>query len=435
VGHQRVGAGRRLIGVVVLAVAASVLQLVPASAEPVPAPVTVPAPLARTAAAAGHHLVAQHDRVDQRRALDLPGDDDEAWLDVEPSCASGSSKAEVGASVYTSTKVTLDYVLTGTDLRRTGTVRTRADRPVSFSLPSLRAGSYRLTVALHGTTDPVGDASFQVLPCVTVKARCRAVTFTNPAGNPAAYGLYSGHKKSQDFELDLAPGESLTVRADYSKIDYDVSADDEASGLGRGTVKVKQSCSHAPAQPDSHAIQTSGYVGCASPASTAPVELRWSVQPSLKKLRYEVLDAQGRVVAKGTPKGGRSTGKTLAAGSYTYRSYANGLARPFEDVAFVVLACVELTPHCKAIELRNPNAVAVVVVLQPSDGSEDDEDYVDPVVVDAGTTVTVPWSSPGASAGAYLEDETSLSQSYFLSVASPQSSDEDSPEFDVPQNC
>jgi hypothetical protein len=55
--------------------------------------------------------------------------------------------------------------------------------------------------------------------------------------------------------------------------------------------------------------------------------------------------------------------------------------------------------------------------------------------VDAGATVTVPWSSPGASAGAYLEDETSLSQSYFLSVASPQSSDDDSPEFDVPQNC
>ncbi|GAB2568298.1 hypothetical protein GCM10009593_01570 [Microlunatus antarcticus] len=430
VRQQRFATGRRFIGVVVLAVTAGVLGTVPASATPV----SVPAPVERLAEAAGHDLVAQkHDRAGERHALAIPGEDDEAWLDVDPGCATGTGKAKVAGYVYTPTKVKLDYVLTGTGLRKTGTVKTKADRPVSFSLPSVRTGSYHLTVALHGRTDLVADATFDVLPCVTVKASCRAVTFTNPAGNPAAYGLYRGHKKNQDFELDLAPGASLTVRADHSKIDYDLTSDD--SGLGNGTIKVKQSCKHGAAQPDSHALQTTGYVGCAQSAAKADVQLGWSAQPSLKKLRFEVLDAQQAVVAKGTPKGGREKDLSLAAGSYTYRSYANGLAKPFEDVAFVVLGCVEITPRCEAIELRNPNPIGVVVELETAGDGDPDEDYVDPVTVGAGQTVTVPWQSTGAYAAAYLDDPTSLSQSYFLSLASPAPWDEDSPEIVVPQNC
>jgi len=431
VRHQRFASSRRFIGVVVLAVAAGVIGIGPASA----APATVPAPVERSAAAAGHDLAPEHDRTGERRALKLAGeDDDEAYLEVVPSCASGRSRTRVDAVVFTTTKVKLDYVLTGTDLRKTGTVKTKADRPVSFKLPSVRTGAYRLTLTLHGTTDLVGDASFDVLPCVTVKAGCRAVTFTNPAGNPAAYGLYSGHKKNQDFEVDLAPGASLTVRADYSKIDYDLTADDHPD-LGRGTIKVKQSCAHGPAQPTDHALQTSAFVGCASSGSLASVELGWSVQPSLKKLRYEVLDAGQDVVADASFKGGRHADLSLAAGAYTYRSHANGLAQPFEDISFVVLACVEVTPRCRAIELRNPNAVAVVVEAEPSGDGEPDEDYIDPVVVGAGQTVTVPWHSTGAYVMAYLEDESFLSQSSFFSIASPSPWDDEDAEIAVPQNC
>lgn len=428
----------RLFGPAVLALAIAAGSVAPASA----APRAVPVPVQRLAEAAGHDLVPTPARTGERHAaLAVPGDD-ETYLGLAPGCATGKGKAKPNAVVFTSTKVKLDYVLTGTALRKTGTVKTKVDRPVSIKLPSVRAGSYRLTLALHKKTDLVADETFDVLPCVVVKATCRAVTFTNPAGNPAAYGVYSGHKKDQDFELDLAPGESRTVRADYSKIDYDFSSDE--SGLGHGTVKVKQSCAHGPATPADHALQSFGFVGCASPGALAPVQLAWSVQPSVKKPRYEVLDAQQQIVAEGSAKGGRGKELTLAAGSYTYRSYANRLTSPFEDLSFVVLDCVQVTPRCRAIELRNPNAVAVVVAAEPSGdaesedaGSEDagsDEDYVDPVVVGAGETVTVPWHSTGAYVVAYLDDE-SLSPSSFLSLASPEPWDEDLPEITVPQDC
>ncbi|GAA3576697.1 hypothetical protein GCM10022197_37410 [Microlunatus spumicola] len=425
-GQQRYATGARLAGVVVLALLAGVLGVGPASA----APSDVPAPVQRLAAASGHDLTVGHARVAAHRtALRLPDDDDDqAWLEVDPRCASGTHKAKVAAAVFTSTKVRLDYVLTGTGLHRTGTVRTKADRPVTFTLPSLRTGAYRLAVTLHGRTDVLADSAFEVLPCVQVKASCRALTFTNPVGNPAAYGRYSGHGRSQDFELDLAPGQSLTVRADHSKIDYDLTAD-EYGDLGHGTAKVRQSCSHGPAQPGDHALQTVGFAACAQPGALASVQLSWSVQPSLKRARYEVLDARQQVVAQGSLKGGRDKELALAEGTYTYRSFANRLTEPFEEISFVVLACVEVTPRCRALDLRNPNAVAVLVVAEGSD----DED-AEAVVVGAGKTVTVPWTSTGASVTAYLEVEDPARWS-FLSLASPAPWDEDVAETTVPQNC
>ena len=436
VGQQRFAAGRRWVGVVALAVTASVVGLAPASATPVPA--TVPAPVERLAEATGHHLTARHAghaRAGERHALRLDGDDD-SFVDVSAGCASGTGKAKVAGYVYTSAKLKLDYALTGANVSRTGTVKTKADRPVAFGLPSVRAGAYRLVLTVHGKGDAVGDVTFDVLPCVVVKASCRAVTFTNPAGNPAAFGRYSGHRRDQDFEIDLAPGASLTVRADHSKIDYDLSADDPSSStLGHGTVKVKQSCSHGPAQPDSHALQTSGFVGCAQPGALAHVQLGWSVQPSLKKLHFELLDAQQAVVAAGTPKGGREKDLNLPAGSYTYRSYANGFAQPFEDTSFVVLTCVEVVPTCQAIRLTNPNAAGVVVVVDPGDDDDFDEDYIDPVTVAGHASVTVPWRGTSAYVSAFLDDPTSLSQSYFFSLASPAPWDDDLAEITVPQSC
>lgn len=437
-GQQRFATGRRLIGAVVLAVAAGVAGMGPASA----APVSVPAPVQRLAEKSGlaeesgHALVKGHARTSERHALEIAGEDDESFVDVVPACASGTSKAKVKAYVYTSTKVKLDYVLTGTGLRKTGTVRTKADRPVSFTLPSVRTGSYRLALTLHGKTDLVGDATFDVLPCVKVKASCHAVTFTNPAGNPAAYGFYSGHKKNQDFELDLAPGASLTVRADYSTIDYYLTADDDnGSSLGHGTVKVKQSCSHGPARPGSNAVRTSGFVGCAQGGASAQLQLSWSVQPSLKKPSYEVLDSQQAVVAHGSVRGGHEKDLSLPAGSYTYRSHANGLVEPFEDIAFVVLTCIEVTPKCQAIELRNPNAVAVVAGVVPGDDEESDDEYGEPVTVGAGASVTVPWHSTSAQVMAFADDPTSPSRSSFLSLAFPAPWDDDLPEITVPQSC
>lgn len=442
-GQQRFATGRRFIGVVVLAVAASVAGVGTASA----APGNVPAPVERLAEATGHHLDAQHrltakrdftagPSAGARHQLRIDGDDGESFVDVAAGCAMGTGKAKVRGYVYTPKKLKLDYALTGIGLSKTGTVKTKAERAVSFGLPSVRTGSYHLVLTLHGKTDVVGDATFDVLPCVSVKTSCRAVTFTNPAGNPAAFGLYRGHKKSQDFEIDLAPGASLTVRADYSKIDYQLSADDDrGSSLGQGTVKVKQSCKHGPAQPDSHAIQSTGFVGCAQPGALADVQLAWSVQPSLKKPTYELLDAQQQVVASGKVKGGHEKDLKLPAGTYTYRSHANGLDAPFEDVSFVVLTCVEVVPHCQAVEVRNPNAVAVVVSLQPGYDDETDEDYLEPTSVAGGHSLTVPWHSTTAYVSAFLDDPTYLQQAYFLSLAAPAPWDDEPTEITVPQTC
>lgn len=435
-GQQRFATGRRLVGVVVLAVAAGALGLSPASA----APQAGPAPV-RQLLAQAHRLPATHSVTGARHALRIPGEGggEQTFVGFNVGCAAGRGKAEPNGYVYAETKLKLDWVLTGTGLRKTGTVTTKAERPVSLKLPSVRTGDYRLTLALHGKADLVADETFDVLPCLVVKATCRAVTFTNPAGNPAAHVYYRGHKKNQEFDVELAPGASRTVRADYSKIDYDASTDDpdvSTNALGGGPVKVRQSCSHGPAQPADNAVQTSGFAACGVGGSPADVSLRWSAQPSVTKRGYEVLGADQLVVARGSFKGGRDTDLTLAAGTYTYRSYANGITQPFEDVSFTVLACVQVTPTCRAIQVRNPNAQALsVIVLSTDDETAEIEGDGDESVLPANGTVTIPWTGTTAWVLALTQGGWSGSLSGFLSLASPLSDDGELTTVTVPQNC
>ncbi|MGI3781410.1 MAG: hypothetical protein ACRYG2_11605 [Janthinobacterium lividum] len=187
-GQQRFASGLRLLGAVVLAATVSVAGLGSASA----APRTAPAPV-RQLLAEAHRPAAKHAAPGERHALSIPGEtDDETFLGFNPGCSTGGGKVKPHGFVYSDTKLKLDWVLTGTALRKTGTVKTKVDRAVSLKLPSVRKGDYRLTLALHGKTDLVADESFDVLPCVVVRASCRAVTFTNLAGNPAAYVDYGG---------------------------------------------------------------------------------------------------------------------------------------------------------------------------------------------------------------------------------------------------
>jgi len=436
VGQQRYATGARVVGVVVLALVAGVLGLGPASA----APRTASAPVSELVAQA-QHAATKHVSTSSRHALRIAGEEDEqTFLGVSPGCAAGKGKAKPNAFVYAGSKVKLDWVLTGTGFRKTGTVKTKADRPVAIKLPSVRTGDYRVTLALHGKTDLVADVSFDVLPCLVVKATCRAVTFTNPGDNPTAYVEYGGHKKKQRFTLELAPGTSRTVRADYSTIDYDASSDDpdEASdALGHGTVKVKQGCKHGPAQPADNAVQTQGLAGCSTAGAPAWVNLAWAVQPSLTRRTYEVLDAAGLVAASGSFKGGRETELSLPAGSYTYRSHANGILEPFEDVTFDVFACVVVTPTCKALEVQNPNAASLGVLVLSAEDEESDVDG-DGEITDlaGGATVTIPWTGSSAWVLALpdgvWEGEV---EPAFLSIASPLTPVGEPLTVEVPQNC
>jgi hypothetical protein len=427
--------GARVVGVVVLALVAGLLGLGPASA----APRSVPAPV-RQLVAEAQHPTRLPTATGARHALAVAGNDDETFLGFSPSCAAGKGKGKPNAFVYAGAKAKLDWVLTGTGVRTTGTVKARTTRAVSIKLPSVRTGTYRVTLALHGKNDLVADESFDVLPCVVVKASCRALTFTNPAGNPTAYVTYRGHKKNQEFGVALEPGASRTVRADYSKIDYDASSDDPdvaTNALGDGTVKVEQGCSHGPAQPADNAVQTQGLVGCSASGAPATMNLGWSVQPSVTKRTYEVLDAHLQVVASGSFKGGRDTDLSLAAGSYTYRTHANGIVDPFEDVAFDVLDCAVVTPVCQGIEVQNPNGVALgILVTSDSDEETEIDGDGEITTVPAGSSVTIPWTGSSAWTlalpAAEWEGET---EAAFLSLASPVTLDGEPESVTVPQNC
>lgn len=433
-GRQRYARGARVVGVVVLALVAGVLGLGPASAAPSAAPAPV-----RQLLGEAHHRAGGPAATSARQALRLPGDeDDETYVFVTPRCAPGRGKARPVAGVDAGTKVRLDWVLTGSGLRKAGTVKVKkVHRDTAIPLPKLRTGSYRLTLALHGTPDLVADQRFDVLPCVVVKATCRAVTFTNPAGNPTAEIVYGGHKKQQEFMLSLAPGASRTVRADYAKVDLRIhgETEDALADLGHGTVKVKQKCKHAPALPGSLAIQTSGFATCGTQGAGATATIGWSVQPSVTKATYEVRDADGRLVATGKVKGGDEVDLALAPGTYTYRSLANSLAQPFEDTSFSVYACVQVTPRCRALEVENPNAAALAVLLLSVD-DEETEVAGDGALttLPANETVTIPWTGSSAWVLA-LAQEAWNGSTQFFSLASTISDEGEPLTVEVPQNC
>lgn len=445
----------RALGTAVLGLTLATAGLVTASAAPGPDP----APVRQLVASQDHRGARTHGVTGVRQALRVPGgEDDETFLVVDPGCAPAKGKAKPNAVVVSSTKLKLDYVLTGDGVSKTGTVKVKAHRATSVKLKAVRAGSYRLTLSLHGTSELVADQTFSVLPCLVVTTGCHAVTFSNPAGNPSAVVTYSARKKHQDLTVEVEPGTSRTVRADYSKIEYEsyTTTDDPGpTSLGRGTVKVKQKCGHGPAQPGDNAVQTWALVGCSTAGAPALATLGWSAQPTLKQRRWEVLDGQQQVVLQGSYKDRKETTVSVAPGSYTYRSLANGLVQPFEEVAFEVLACVQVTPRCRAIEIQNPNDAALEVLVLGDDDEGDDEgededdrngrkgrtDADEPegdggvTPLAANGTVTIPWTASRAWVLALPEGTFGGSARAFLSLASPLSSEGEPARVTVPQDC
>lgn len=213
-GQERRTAGRVLLTLAVtLATAATSLTLGVGTASA--APQTLPQPVRERVTQArvehrlaqlGHRTTLSAREAGRHTASPTPGHDDDTFLVVNPGCVSRKGgKTSVGASVQTSTKTKLDYVLTGSgDYRKAGSVTAKPRRDNALKLPSIRLGSYRLTLARHRTTTLLADETFDVLPCVQVKASCYAIRVTNPAGNPTADVSYGG-KDGDDFNVVLAP--------------------------------------------------------------------------------------------------------------------------------------------------------------------------------------------------------------------------------------
>ena len=263
VRQQRFATGRRFIGVVVLAVTAGVLGTVPASATPV----SVPAPVERLAEAAGHDLVAKQT---PRRRTPRPGGPRRGRRGLAGRRPRLRDRHGQGQGRRLRLHADEGQARLRADRDRSAQDRHRQDqgRPARVVLAAVRA--HRL-LPPHGRPArqdrPRGGHDLRRPALRDREGRLPGGHVHEPGRQPRGVRDYSGHKKNQSFELDLAPGASLTVRADYSTIDYFLTADDDrGSGLGEGTVKVKQSCRHGAAQPGSHALQTTGYVGCAQPA-------------------------------------------------------------------------------------------------------------------------------------------------------------------------
>lgn len=432
---------RRLIGAVLVLAATAAAGLTGAGTAAA-APMTLPTSLERQAArlhAAEHRAPA---KTGAREALRLGASviDDDTYLEVDPGCVKkAGGKARPNASIGSSTNLALDYVLTGPgDYRKTGTVTVNAEKAHPLGLSSVKLGTYRLTLARHGSTSLVADETFDVFPCVRAKATCHAVTFTNPVGNPSAYVMYRGHKKNQPFDVDVAPGTSRTVRVDYAKIDYQAfgffdSIDRAPASLGEDDVSVKQHCSTLPAQPGSNAVQSTGEIGCQD-SEPAYVGLEWSVQPSVKKTRYELVDASGEKIKSGRVSGGKQKSFSLPAGTYHYRSYANKLTTPFEDVSFTVLHCVQVTPVCRGIEVRNPNPVALdVSVFGYDEDDESDEGTSIDTTAAPNATTKVAWDRTTAYVFVTATDEDPASHFYSDSLT-PELGYGDV-DLEVPQDC
>lgn len=159
------------------------------------------------------------------------------------------------------------------------------------------------------------------------------------------------------------------------------------------------------------------------------------MQPSVSKATYEVRDPAHKLVASGKVKGGREAALSLPPGTYTYRSLANRLTQPFEDLSFSVYACVRVTPLCGSIEVENPNDASLAVVLLSVDEEEDEvAGDGDLTTLPANQTVTIPWTGSSAWVLALAQEAWDASTP-FLSLASGIGDDGDPLAVDVPQNC
>jgi hypothetical protein len=144
--------------------------------------------------------------------------------------------------------------------------------PLDFALEQ---GRYRLIITLADEDLVVVDDEFDVLRCVTVEESCHAVTFTNPAGNPAVRvswgpGIDSTHHEeefAEGGEVSLEPGESRVVDAYWVDIHWEASGPKPELYSGPNAGEEQSS-------PDQHcgATRTSGVVRCAPAGDRGVVE-------------------------------------------------------------------------------------------------------------------------------------------------------------------
>jgi hypothetical protein len=215
----------------------------------------------------------------------------------------------------------------------------------AITVSGLAAGSYSLELFVgEEGGEPAGSFDFDVLGCLRTTVSCQAITFDNPAGNPAVVLNVSGDDPdggSSDATFTLAPGAAKTVRTGRTHIDWFAgtatgSDDSQVIALAGDLVGVPipQRCGD-PA--------TTVRIGCSAGGAAAGLSLSISHLPG-ETLRWLVVDRDHSEIASRTITG---TGGTLTRftvrlpgpGRYTYLLYVNGTGDVLESFGLRVRPC------------------------------------------------------------------------------------------------
>jgi hypothetical protein len=287
---------------------------------------------------------------DARVAAAAPGlEDDRLAISVISRCAEGSAtSADVAVLLLADAQLSVSYVVRddGNAHVAQGSFTLVPDSDLDFAdftVADLTMGGYHLDLFAGDVETPTSSLDFDVIGCVTATVTCQAITFSNPASNPALELNVSGDDPdggSSDATLALASGDTRTVRTGRTTIDWfagtgvatELSQIIALAGAAAGTA-IPQGC----ADPSS-----SVRVGCAGGGSAkvtlsvdhfADETVEWVI---LDAFRTEV--ASGRVNANGRTLD-RFSALLPGVGRYEYLLYVSGTGDVLESFDFAVRAC------------------------------------------------------------------------------------------------
>lgn len=285
-------------------------------------------------------------------------EDDRLAVSVISRCAEGTTEASADASVRLLADIQLSVSYVVRDAQnaqvKQGNFTLVPDSDLDFAdftVAGLSAGGYHLDLFVEDVAAPtsildvqVASLDFDVIGCVTATVTCQAITFANPAANPALELNVSGDDPdggSTDLTLTLAPGATRVVRTGRTTIDW-FAGTGVATDLSQlialaGTdaaVSIPQSCGDPSSSIRASCAEDESATLTLSVDHLADETIQWVI---LDPFRTEV--ASGRVNANGRTSD-RFKALLPGAGRYEYRLYVNGTADVLESFDFAVRACV-----------------------------------------------------------------------------------------------
>ncbi len=330
--------------------------------------------------------------------------EDERYLSLAIStCAAepGSATVEIGIVSMIDEPFTVDYVVSGGDeFRVAGTVTVDPDDEFAdFVVPGLSRGDYRLDLYEPGGTVALTSDPISVVDCVAVTVSCQAITFANPATNPAVDVVYGTPEEmgSEDDpgaleELTVPPGRSTRVRTSATEIEWFAlslggsTSEPTVSLAGEGTEQIPVDCG-VP-------ISITAAVSC-SAAGRSPARITTDVEhPAGQAFRYVIVDDRGERVAADEAEADDSRAHRFSdvlpeAGRYRAELSLSGSADLYDVVEFRVLSCLTITVTCRAVTFTNPAGNPVVDLRLGRPGSDLTVAQAD---LDSGATHRAPWT-------------------------------------------